>query len=73
MYKLFIIICYSFHNQFFLRVVGQMGGPQKWGAPVHLHTLHIPKATTDGQPLQGLHNTKSLRTPDIDDRGWQTL
>ena len=22
------------------------GGPQKWGAPVHLHTLHIPKATT---------------------------
>ena len=23
------------------------GGAQKWGAPVHLHTLHIPKATTD--------------------------
>ena len=23
-----------------------MGGPQKWGGPVHLHTLHIPKTTT---------------------------
>ena len=22
------------------------GGPQKWGGPVHLHILHIPKATT---------------------------
>ena len=28
---------------------GQMGGPPEVGGPVHLHTLHISKATTAPQ------------------------
>ena len=30
-------------------------------------------SVNNGQPFQRLHNTKSLRTRDIGDRGWQTL
>ena len=36
-----------FHNQIFsARDRSNGGAPQKWGGPVHLHTLHIPKAAT---------------------------
>jgi len=33
------------------------GGPLKWRGPVHLHTLHIPKATT---ALQASYSTSTL-------------